>query len=212
MIYFFGDTHGHFRHVLEIVSRDRPTSIVFLGDLQVQRPLEVELESILGMTEIWFIHGNHDTDSDADYDHLFGSTLADRNLHGRVALVDGVRVAGLGGVFRGQVWTPPVDWLYESPEEFTARCGRGNRWRDGLPRKHRSSIFPEDYFRLVAQHADILVTHEAPSAHPQLRPLTNWRAACGWARRSTATTMTAWTTAAIGRGWGLRPLAWGFAG
>ena len=39
MIYFFGDTHGHFRHVLEIVSRDRPTSIVFLGDLQVQRPL-----------------------------------------------------------------------------------------------------------------------------------------------------------------------------
>ena len=61
MIYFFGDTHGHFRHVLEIVSRDRPTSIVFLGDLQVQRPLEVELESILGMTEIWFIHGNHDT-------------------------------------------------------------------------------------------------------------------------------------------------------
>lgn len=166
MIYFFGDTHGHFDHVLEIVSRDRPAAIVFLGDLQVQRPLEVELESILGMTEVWFIHGNHDTDSDADYDHLFGSALADRNLHGRVAVVGGVRIAGLGGVFRGQVWTPPVDWLFESSKEFTARCGRGNRWRDGLPRKHRSSIFPEDYFRLVSQRADILVTHEAPSAHP----------------------------------------------
>ena len=101
MIYFFGDTHGHFDHVLEIVSRDRPAAIVFLGDLQAQRPLEVELESILGMTEVWFIHGNHDTDSDADYDHLFDSALADRNLHGRVAVVDGVRIAGLGGVFRG---------------------------------------------------------------------------------------------------------------
>ena len=98
MIYFFGDTHGHFRHVLEIVSRDRPAAIVFLGDLQAQRPLEAELESILGMTEVWFIHGNHDTDSDADYDHLFGSALANRNLHGRVAVVDGVRIAGLGGV------------------------------------------------------------------------------------------------------------------
>lgn len=59
--------------------------------------------SILEMTEVWFIHGNHDTDSDADYDHLFGSALADRNLHGCVAVVDGARIAGLGGVFRGQV-------------------------------------------------------------------------------------------------------------
>lgn len=166
MIYFFGDTHGHFHHVLEIVSRDRPAAIVFLGDLQAQRPLDAELEFILDMTQVWFIHGNHDTDSDADYDHLFGSALADRNLHGRVALIDGLRIAGLGGVFRGQVWRPPVDWLYECPEEFTASCGVGSRWRKGLPRKHRSSIFPKDYFRLASQQADILVTHEAPSAHP----------------------------------------------
>ena len=58
MIYFFGDTHGHFRHVLETVSRDRPSAIVFLGDLQAQRPLDAELDAILGMTEVWFIHSN----------------------------------------------------------------------------------------------------------------------------------------------------------
>ena len=34
MIYFFGDVHGHFDHVLEIVVRDRPAAIVLLGDLQ----------------------------------------------------------------------------------------------------------------------------------------------------------------------------------
>lgn len=166
MIYFFGDTHGDFEHVREIVCRDRPAAIVLLGDLQPQQPLEVELQSILDLTQIWFIHGNHDTDSDADYDHLFGSALADRNLHGQVILVDGVRIAGLGGVFRGQVWMPPIAWLYEDAKTFTARCSRVQRWRDGLPRKHRSTIFPEDYLRLASQRADILVTHEAPSAHP----------------------------------------------
>lgn len=166
MIYFFGDTHGCFDHVIDVVGLDRPAAIVFLGDLQAQRPLEIELAPILGMTEVWYIHGNHDTDSEADYDNLFGSALADRNLHGRVVEIDGLRIAGLGGIFRGQVWAPPGAWLHERPEDFAARCGKGNLWRGGLPRKHRSSIFPADYFGLVGQRADILLTHEAPSSHP----------------------------------------------
>lgn len=33
-------------------------------------------------------------------------------------------------------------------------------------RKHRSPIFPADYFRLMSQRADILETLEAPSSHP----------------------------------------------
>jgi hypothetical protein len=32
--------------------------------------------------------------------------------------------------------------------------------------KHRSSIFPADHANLSKLRADILVTHEAPSAHP----------------------------------------------
>ena len=166
MILFCGDVHGNFDHVLSAVDRHQPTAVVLLGDLQAQRPLEVELASILGETEVWYIHGNHDTDSEADYDHVFGSALADRNLHGRVVEIDGLRIAGLGGIFRGQVWAPPAPWLHERPEDFAARCGKGNLWRGGLPRKHRSSIFPSDYFDLGGQRADILVTHEAPSAHP----------------------------------------------
>lgn len=81
----------------------RPEVIIFLGDLQAKRPLEVELQEILDLTEIWFIHGNHDTDTDTDYNHLFGSALADRNLRGRVAEIGGYKIAGLGDVFRGQV-------------------------------------------------------------------------------------------------------------
>lgn len=165
MILFCGDPHGRFDHILEAVRTHRPAAIVLLGDLQAPRPLEQVLAPVLDKTEVWFIHGNHDTDSDADYDNLFGSALADRNLHGRVVEIDGLRVAGLGGVFRGQVWAPPAAWNAETPDDYLARCGQGNWWRDGLPRRHRSSIFPVDYFRFAGQRADLLVTHEAPSAH-----------------------------------------------
>lgn len=88
---------------------------------------------ILDKTEVWFIHGNHDTDSEADHDHLFGSALADRNLHGRVVEIAGLRIAGLGGVFRGKVWTPPAPATFENFKQYLARCGKGNFWRGGLP-------------------------------------------------------------------------------
>jgi predicted phosphodiesterase len=166
MILFCGDTHGQFDHIVEAVRKHRPAAVILLGDLQAKRPLEVELSSILDLTDIWFIHGNHDTDSEADHDNLFGSKLADRNLHGKVVEVAGRRIAGLGGVFRGKVWSPPALATFEDPKQYLARCGKGNYWRDGLPLTHRSTIFPADYERLQEQRADILVTHEAPSSHP----------------------------------------------
>jgi predicted phosphodiesterase len=165
-IFFCGDVHGNFPFVIQAVRLHRPTAVIFLGDLQAQRPLEQELEAILGLTEIWFIHGNHDTDSQADHDNLFLSALADRNLHGRVVEIAGTRIAGLGGVFRGQVWSPPGQIEFETAKAYAKHCGKGNLWRGGLPLKHRSTIFPDEYFRLVGQRADILVTHEAPSCHP----------------------------------------------
>ena len=165
MILFCGDPHGRFDHIIDAVHEHRPAAIVLLGDLQAPKPLEQVLEPILDKTDIWFIHGNHDTDSDAHYDNLFGSALAERNLHGRIAEIDGLRVAGLGGVFRGQVWGPPAIWNAETPDDYLARCGEANKWRGGLPRRHRSSIFPVDYFALGGKTADVLVTHEAPSVH-----------------------------------------------
>lgn len=98
LILFCGDPHGHFGHIIEAVQEHQPAAVILLGDLQAQRPLEVELALILDKTEVWFIHGNHDTDSEADHDNLFGSKLANRNLHGRVVEIAGQRIAGLGGV------------------------------------------------------------------------------------------------------------------
>ena len=164
-IFFCGDTHGNFDHVIEAVQVHKPAGLIFLGDLQAQQPLHDELRLILDKTDIWWIPGNHDTDSDADYDHLFGSSLAPRNLHGQVVEVAGVRIAGLGGVFRGRVWSPPRDPVFASPDDLERSVGTSNRWRNGLTRKHRSTIFPVDYARLMGQRADVLVSHEAPSVH-----------------------------------------------
>ena len=167
---FFGDPHGDLDSVIAAVEHFRPEAIVLLGDIQARRPLHVELRPILDLTEIWFIHGNHDTDSDADYDNLWGSELATRNLHGRIVEIAGYRVAGLGGIFRSKIWDPrrPIEEAaFQSSDAMRRTMKREERWRDGISRKHRSSIFPADYQQLLRSGpSDILVTHEAPAAHP----------------------------------------------
>lgn len=172
---FFGDPHGDLKSVIAAVERLRPEAIVLLGDIQARQLLHIELNSILGFTEIYWIPGNHDTDSDADYDNLWGSELADRNLHGRIVQIAGYKVAGLGGIFRTKIWDPrqPMkEAAFPSSEAMRRTMKREERWRDGVSRKHRSSIFPVDYQQLQRSGpADILVTHEAPAAHPH-----GWRA------------------------------------
>ncbi|MDZ4387816.1 MAG: metallophosphoesterase [Moraxellaceae bacterium] len=165
-LFFCGDPHGQFDHIIEAVECHQPDAIILLGDIQPKRPLDQELASIIDKTQVWWIHGNHDTDSDKDFDNLFYSGLSDRNLHGRVVDIAGVKVAGLGGIFRGHVWYPDAPPRFHTPAQFLANCGKGNRWRGGLPRKHHSTIFPEDIYAFNEQRADILVTHEAPSCNP----------------------------------------------
>jgi predicted phosphodiesterase len=179
VIYFLGDVHGRVDHVLPAIGRrEEPTTVVFLGDIEARHPFE---EEIRPLTEagvgVWFIHGNHDTDSRASWDHLQSSWH--RCLDGRVVDIEGVRVAGLGGIFRGEVWYPDgVAAIDRQPpvrsyEDYLARLTLTTppRLRDGArvngkTLKHLSTIFPATYDRLAEQRADVLVTHEAPSCHP----------------------------------------------
>ncbi|MCI5851186.1 MAG: metallophosphoesterase [Sutterellaceae bacterium] len=164
-IFFCGDPHGDFTQINMAAREHHPDAMVILGDLQASAPLEEVLEEALAFTDIWWIPGNHDTDTDAIYDNIWKSKLAGHNLNGRVGLVAGMRIAGLGGVFRGQIWMPDGKPNYQSVGAFLHRVGKNNAWRGGLPRRHRSSIFPSVYENLARQRADILVTHEAPSCH-----------------------------------------------
>lgn len=138
---------------------------MILGDLQPPDDLETLLAPTLAITQVWWIPGNHDTDCEEYYDRLWHGPIAEHNLHGRVAEVAGLRIAGLGGVFRGQIWMPEGRPNYQSATGFVRRSPKTNLWRGGLPRRHRSSIFPATYEALQQCKADILVTHEAAGCH-----------------------------------------------
>lgn len=170
MILFAGDPHNEFKPIIRAVRDLRPEGVVLLGDYDLSSPLEQALEGIDEMTRVYWIPGNHDGDRDVYYDNLFESALSERNINARVVEVDGLRIAGLGGVFRGQIWHPgDVDGkpVFDSRKSFMKTLGRNKRWRDGLPRRHRVSIWWEDYEWLSRQRADILVTHKAPESFPR---------------------------------------------
>ncbi|MEG3618737.1 metallophosphoesterase [Magnetovibrio sp. PR-2] len=168
-ILFYGDPHSEFQPLIDTVARKPPGAVVLLGDMEAHKPLDEELAPILdrGIPVHW-IPGNHDTDQPVAHDNLFHSGLADINAHGRVLEICGIKIAGLGGVFRGKVWDPDNPkqgvWCY-SGDEMVSTLPKHHLWRGGLPLRHRSSIFPSDYANLLGQQADILVTHEAPDTH-----------------------------------------------
>lgn len=172
MILFCGDPHGRFDHILEAVDKHQVAAVVLLGDLEAPAPLSQVLAPIKEIT--WLIHGNHDTDSDLSFSHLWDDELGQRrSLHGRVVeLPGGVRVAGLGGVFRESVWHPDTGSknrgqpFFHSPQEHAARTPRQDRCRGMQHRKHWSSIYPEVIDSMADFRADVLVTHEAPGYHP----------------------------------------------
>lgn len=189
MLFFCGDPHGCFDHLIDLTLAYRPSAVILLGDIQPQRPLEQELAPIVALTKIYWIPGNHDTDSEQAYRNLFLSGLAHRNIHGRVIEIDGLRIAGLGGIFRQKIWMPPASPVHQSYAAYAAMDEHGRRslskmdlcrlqsvpadqadlqdlTLSGRKRKHKSSIFPDVYAALAAQQADVLLTHEAPGMHP----------------------------------------------
>lgn len=166
LVLYCGDPHGEFRRILSATRELNPMAVVLLGDLEPQRPLHEELKAIA--SKLWFIHGNHDTDSDQNFSNVWESQLADRNLHGRVVELDsGIRLAGLGGVFRESVWYPslPTEPRFRNREEHARATPLWEQWRGAVARKHRSSIYPDELDRLALLRADVLITHEAPGYH-----------------------------------------------
>lgn len=178
MLYFCGDPHGNFQPVEQVARSaglhaegadaaqpaEKVDAFVLLGDCDLPAPLEQLIPNAAHHT--WWIHGNHDCDRTEWYDHLFGSALAHRSLHGRVCDVAGWRIAGLGGVFRHKVWHPAGGVRRRQRADYLALMRPAERWRGGIPLRQRASIWREDYDQLLDQKADILVCHEAPSCHP----------------------------------------------
>lgn len=70
MIYLLSDVHGQFDHILPALkktqARDGVQTVIFLGDIEAQKPFEEEIAPLLDAgVDVWFIPGNHDTDTTA---------------------------------------------------------------------------------------------------------------------------------------------------
>jgi predicted phosphodiesterase len=201
MIWFLGDNHGRFDYIAKAIDAAPtiPKAVILLGDLEAPIPLHECMRDVESRGVDWYwIIGNHDTDSLQNYTNISDQKSMECNIDGRVIEIGGVRVAGFGGVFRGEIWYPTdadklpsfesFDDYRRSSQEYRrlkARLSKRDRiqaqavpsefrnWqsqlldlsRAGKLLKHRSTIFPDVYRRLMSLRADILVTHEAPSCH-----------------------------------------------
>jgi predicted phosphodiesterase len=163
-ILFAGDPHGNFRPLVTAVHQHRPEAVVLLGDYDLETPLENALQDIVGLTEIWWIAGNHDFDTPVKHHNLFHSALADKGLHLKVINVAGIRIAGLGGIFLGRVWYPPqVPKWADKQQYIDAQLSHFKG--GGMPLKYQCAIWHDEFQALAQLKADILVTHEAPGSH-----------------------------------------------
>jgi calcineurin-like phosphoesterase family protein len=172
-ILFAGDPHRNFSPIIRACLTHPPGHLVLLGDLDCPRPItEIFAGPFAAGWRVHWILGNHDCETEAAYDNLV-MNQPDGDLGFRVIDLDGVRVAGLPGVFKPSVWYPRSDDgtnrveppRYQTREAFLAAQPKERWWRDGLPLWHRDTIFPDDFDRLAKQNFDVLVSHEAPSSH-----------------------------------------------
>ena len=163
-ILFAGDPHGNFKPLIEAAHQYQPEAIILLGDYDLSVPLESCLEEIVGLTEIWWIAGNHDFESPVKYNNLFNSAFSDRDLHLKVTEIAGLRIVGLGGIFLGRVWYPPRQPKWLSKQHFLQHQPAHVR-NSEMSLKYKSAIWHDEFEALKALKADILVSHEAPGPH-----------------------------------------------
>jgi predicted phosphodiesterase len=160
-----GDPHGNFAPILRACSAHRPGTLILLGDCELRVPLRQMLAPLFdaGWNVRWII-GNKDAETETAFDNLV-LDFPEGDIGGRVIEIAGLRIAGLGGVFKPRIWCPGEPPSFNTRHEFLASLDAREHWRGGLPLWHRDSIFPEDFTALAQHRFDVLVSHEAPSSH-----------------------------------------------
>ncbi len=171
-LWFIGDVHSDFEPLAKaMLANPTPSWIIFLGDLDLCRPFREVLAPLrrnFPSVKIAYIHGNHDGDSWDAWEHLADHDDDVVALHGKVSVLNGIRVAGLGGTFLRRVWAPGsgINAAFQNKE---AAMNRGAyQFRDGQRPNpsYNTAIYPDVVQNMATMRADILVTHEAPSCHP----------------------------------------------
>jgi predicted phosphodiesterase len=162
-----GDPHGNFAPILRACAAREAGTLILVGDCDLRVTLRRQLAPMFeaGWDVRWIL-GNKDAETEAAYDNL-ATDCPEGDIGGRVIEVAGLRIAGLGGVFKPRIWDPNADDTpgFATRAAFLASLDAREHWRGGLPLWHRDSIFPEDFACLAQQRFDVLISHEAPSSH-----------------------------------------------
>ena len=172
MILFAGDCHGDFMPLIQEAAH--ASAVVLLGDQEPQVDLTDELGPELA-SKTWWIYGNHDSDEQCFFERH--QTMANRNLHCQMVEIQGVRIAGLGGVFRTEKFE--VDQTTHLREvnlscSYSSRSAWAQQNQEKTPLlEDFTTIFPDDLKALLdlKGQVDVLVTHEAPESHLMGFPL-----------------------------------------
>jgi predicted phosphodiesterase len=161
MLTFIGDPHGDLNFALQAAQNQQPAALILLGDQCLEEPLDQLLAPF--PCPVFYILGNHDSDHPHFLENHFPAW--EHNIGLKVTEIAAVRIAALPGVFRGKIWLPEGEPVWRGKHEFLDNM-RGGNFKNWLPIKHWTTIFPEDFDCLLGQGtADILVCHETPSCH-----------------------------------------------
>lgn len=169
-ILVYGDPHGNWEPLFSAIER-APKAVIVLGDFSdgkldpagAGRTREAFNRILDFGIDLRFIIGNHDASLDSQVELL--EEFADHRIDGKVVEIEGKRIAGLGGIIRGKLWRGDGEALVSSEAELIAMTPRVERWKDGVSKKHMTTIKPWTVEALRSQKADVLITHEAPSCH-----------------------------------------------
>jgi len=171
-LWLCGDVHGNLTSLKRALQSEPspPEAILFLGDMDPPEPIGPWLRQTVGeFIPFRWIHGNHEVDTEQRSSDTFDAPGIEWNIDGQVVEFQGLRIAGLGGIFRKEIWMPPERPLFQHFQDYEAHLrGLGSKepFADAKLRTHRSSIFPDVYDALAEQSADVLLIHDAPSCHP----------------------------------------------
>src|SRR5690242_19983489 len=118
-----GDPHGNFSPILRTCAALDPGTLILLGDCDLREPLRHVLAPLfsVGWNVRWII-GNKDCETATAFDNLV-TDLPEGDIGGKLVEIDGLRIAGLGGVFKPCIWHPRADEPGDSidPPSFATR-------------------------------------------------------------------------------------------
>lgn len=168
MILFAADCHGNFEPLHNVQSQ--ADAVILLGDQEPEKDMGTELGQEL-KEKTWWIYGNHDADYESYLDNH--KSILNKCLHCRVIEIEGIRIAGLNGVFSRKILgidfsTRLHELLRACPcstraEIIQLRHGKTPSVTDSV------TIFYDDIQTLInlsrKTRIDVLVLHEAPATH-----------------------------------------------